>query len=278
MKNFLIVCLAFLFSGEAHSQTAVPPPGGDRTMTDPVPYAFTREADLTWSKRVWRTIYLDEKINLPLKYPLSQQSIERRNLVDVLMDAIREGTLVAFSYVDDEFTMPISYKEILSRGGARVDTVEMPGTEPPYDLVPVAIQKTFSRDKVIGYRLKEDWFFDSRRSVMDVRIIGISPVIYAFDESGNIREGNMEMSLFWVYYPDARRVLANQQVFVRANNIQHLTFDDVFQKRLFESIIYKESNVYDRRISDYQTGLNAVLESERIRNEIADFEHDLWEF
>ena len=47
---------------------------------------------------------------------------------------------------------------------------------------------------------------------------------------------------------------------------------------MFNSYIYKESNVYDRKISDYAKGMDALLESERIKNDIFLYEHDLWEY
>jgi gliding motility associated protien GldN len=150
--------------------------------------------------------------------------------------------------------------------------------DPPYDEFDTVIVKEFSRDNVIGYRVKEDWFFDKQRSVMDVRIIGIAPLIYDRDEFGNVREGNIKKPLFWIYYPEARKLLANAEVFNRQNDAERRSFDDIFQKRLFGSYIYKEANVYDRLISDYRQGLSALLESERIKDDITNFEHDMWEF
>ena len=35
-----------------------------------IPYEHVREADVTWSKRVWSVIDLREKFNHPLYYPL----------------------------------------------------------------------------------------------------------------------------------------------------------------------------------------------------------------
>lgn len=278
--RILLTFFAALLAGTAMSQNVL---DGvyvkEHTVTRQViPYPYLREADVMWSKRIWRVIDLNEKINLPLKYPLHDATKDRKNLIDVVMDAITEGSLTAYGYQDDQFTLPITLKEIESRGGARTDTTKMQRPDPPYDEFDTVIVKEFSRDNVIGYRVKEDWFFDKQRSVMDVRIIGIAPLIYDRDEFGNVREGNIKKPLFWVYYPEARKLLANAEVFNRQNDAERRSFDDIFQKRLFGSYIYKEANVYDRLISDYRQGLSALLESERIKDDITNFEHDMWEF
>ncbi|MFM2206608.1 MAG: hypothetical protein RL213_583 [Bacteroidota bacterium] len=244
----------------------------------PLAYPYLREADVMWSKRVWRYIDLGEKINLPLKYPLTKSTADRKSLIDVIMDAVSEGALTAYSAVDDEFTAPVTLKEIESRGGARTDTMRMMRPDPPYDEYDTVIAKEFSRDKVIGYRMKEDWFFDRQRSVIEVRIIGIAPMIQATNEAGEALEGNQKKPLFWIYYPEARKLFANSEVFNRVNDAERRSFDDVFQKRFFSSYIFKESNVYDRRIEDYKQGLNALLESEKIKEEITNLEHDMWEY
>ena len=49
-------------------------------------------------------------------------------------------------------------------------------------------------------------------------------------------------------------------------------------KRMFASTIVKEGNVYDRNINEYMIGLDALLEAERIKAEIFNIEHDLWEY
>ena len=62
------------------------------------------------------------------------------------------------------------------------------------------------------------------------------------------------------------------------NNAERRTYDDIFWKRMFGSTITKESSVMDRKINEYMVGLDALLEAERIKTEIFNMEHDLWEY
>lgn len=243
-----------------------------------VPPAFLREADVMWSKKIWRIIDLKEKANLMLAYPTANSSVSRKSLIDVLWTAANEGTLTAYHAIDDEFTRTLTKDELSKVGGAGIDSTTYTSAEPPYEQRDTVIVREFSIDKVIGYRIKEEWFFDKQRSVMDVRIIGIAPLIFEVDEFGNTREGALRIPIFWIYYPEARKILANVECFNRFNDAERRTYDDIFQKRLFSSYIFKESNVYDRRIEEYRQGMDALVEADRIKNEIINFEHDMWEY
>ena len=127
------------------------------------------------------------------------------------------------------------------------------------------------------WRVKEQWFFDKQRSVIDVRIIGLCPMANDRDENG-ILTGSSNM-LCWFYFPEVRTVIRNAQAFnLVKNEAENKTFEDIFMKRMFSSTIIKEENVYDREISDYMVGLDALLEAEKIKTEIFNIEHDLWEY
>jgi gliding motility associated protien GldN len=132
---------------------------------------------------------------------------------------------------------------------------------------------------VVQYRLKEDWFFDKERSVLDVRILGIAPVVYKVEEtpSGQKTIVGLEEK-YWLYFPHCRYILNNYFVYNEQNDAQWMSFDDLFWKRQFNSTIYKESNVFDRTVDSYRTGVDALMESEKITEEIRLFEHDVWHF
>ena len=246
-------------------------------------YHHVREADVMWSTKIWREIDLREKINQVFYYPV-QRIDDRRSLIDVLMDAINEGTIQAYGGPlgpDDEFRYPMSQEEKKRIGifGNPVDTNWFYNEDEDgfiQETFEITL-KEFDQTQVIKYKIKEEWYFDKQRSVMDVRIIGLCPMMNRFDEETDEFIGLV--SLFWVYFPEVRKVLKDSEVFNhRKNDAARLTFDDIFHKRFFSSYIIKESNKYDRKISDYKTGLDAVLESERIKEEIFHLEHDLWEY
>ena len=84
--------------------------------------------------------------------------------------------------------------------------------------------------------------------------------------------------LFWLYFPECRYVFANAEVFNVNNDSQRRTFEDLFQKRMFTSYVVKEANVYDRTIRSYALNIDALLESERIKEDLFEIEHDLWHY
>ena len=76
-------------------------------------YQHVREADVMWSTKIERIIDLREKMNQVFYYPLLPID-DRQNLIDVLMQAIEEGTITAYGNApnDDEFKSPMSPAEV----------------------------------------------------------------------------------------------------------------------------------------------------------------------
>ena len=265
---------------ETQAQTGTPVIDGITNKTTivekkPVPYPWVRESDIVWSRRVWRVIDVREKMNQAFYFPEIPHN-NWRNLTTVLFDALKEGKITAYDAMSptDEMVVPLTYADIMKRLEG-VDTVSVQRLTAPYDFHDTIVQKTFNPSEIKRFRIKEDWFFDKQRSVMEVRIIGICPVKDNLDKNGVFRAYE---PLFWIYYPEARPILAKAEVFNSRNGAERRSYDDVFWKRLFASYVYKEENVFDRKITDYAQGIDALLESDRIKRELIDFEEQMWEY
>jgi gliding motility associated protien GldN len=284
MKKIILLLPVFAFMalmGNAQQVLDSPPLDGAYVKSNiiekkPISYPYVREADVIWSKRIWRMIEFKEKMNQPFYYPEVPHN-NWRNFMTIIMDALKEGTITAYSAnsTTDEFIIPLTYQELMNDMESE-DTVTLTRPYPPYDPYDTIMSVKFSSNDVKRIRIKEDIFFDKQRSVTETRIIGICPVKDNIDPKTGESRGNQP--LFWIYFPEARPVFAKAEVFNRQNSAAKMTYDDLFWKRMFSSYIYKEDNVYDRKIVDYAAGLDALLESERIKNDLFMFEQNLWEY
>jgi gliding motility associated protien GldN len=287
-----------------------------------IPYEFVREADVTWSKRVWRTIDMREKINHPIYLPFDYhtpsgqyvRNSSRWSLWTILRHHIINGDLKVFSpynpyqedmkdgdqfkymiapepgknyYTDSIFRDKVFYyigkigkqSDIPLSNMFGEDSIKVNPDGSQEFVYPAPDTLWIDSKDVVQYRLKEDWFFDKERSVLDVRILGIAPVVYKVEEtpSGQKTIVGLEEK-YWLYFPHCRYILNNYFVYNEQNDAQWMSFDDLFWKRQFNSTIYKESNVFDRTVDSYRTGVDALMESEKITEEIRLFEHDVWHF
>ena len=115
--------------------------------------------------------------------------------------------------------------------------------------------------------------------MLEVRIVGICPIRLYPRDPNNPDEDMLMKKLFWIYYPEARSVMANHMAFNPRNDAAYFSFDDIFLKRFFSSFIFQESNTYNnRQINQYALGVEALMESERIKKNIFNFELDMWEY
>jgi gliding motility associated protien GldN len=232
-----------------------------------LPYQPVRESDIFWERRIWRILDVREKMNLPFIYPEDP-------FFKILSDAAIKGDIRVFDAENDKFQKLLTGDEVANQLST-VDTAITFDPETYEEQVKIVRNETNWED-VKRFRLKEVWFFDKESSVMQVRILGIAPLIDVKDDEGNLR---YEKPMFWVYYPEVRELLARHRVFNLAGNTNATTsWEDLFEMRFFASYIYKESNVHDRKLQDYMTGLDLLMESEKIKNEIFNMEHDLWQF
>lgn len=253
--------------------------------TSPIPYGYVDDRDVLWSKTVWEIIDLDERINFPYYYPTVNNGLlssDRRSLFRILMDGIEAGNITEIystSYFNEKLTGEDLKERLelrrLSPEGITKQNAGEGVTENDYDIYKI------ESDKVVQYRIKGTWYFNKRLGELKYRLLGIAPVA---PDVSTLSEGPEAMQealvpLFWVWFPDAREALNQNKVFNTRNTSQPITYDHMLNSRRFNAVIYKEENVYeDREVKDYiyEDALRQLLESERIKTLIRDFEQDMW--
>jgi gliding motility associated protien GldN len=249
----------------------------DTFQKKPMPLPMVREADVFWSKMVWRIIDLREKINQPLYYPTTEID-GVTSLTALLMKGIETAQLTAYdARNDDDFKTPLTVAEVKEAFGAEVRTREVRNFETG-EMETRTIEGGVRLEEVKQLMIKEEWYFDKQNSRLQVRIIGICPIQEYYREE-TAESPLMRRKVFWIYYPEARELLAAHEVLNPDNDSRRMSFDDLFVKRYFNSYIVQESNVQNNRlISQYLVGKNAMLESKHIEDKIFNFEQDLWEY
>lgn len=239
----------------------------------PMPQPIIREADVMWKKTVWREIDFRQKMNLGFYFPTTPVQ-NRKNFVTVLLDGVKSGEITAYDAKEDgrgDLLTPITYDEIIQQQTRQ--TIRKQVTEDGTKDVIVTEDITIA--DVTRCRIKETWYFDKQRSQLMVRILAICPIEMR-EDSDNKR---VPYTLFWVPYNETtRQLLVQYNIHNRSNSAAQLNYDEVFMKRMFDSYITREENVYDRAILEYAEGIDALKESERIKNTIIDFEQNLWEY
>ncbi|MET4080663.1 gliding motility associated protein GldN [Pedobacter sp. UYP30] len=254
----------------AKKKLKVPPRDGfyarkDIDSTEMVPLADVRDEDVFYAKRIWREIDLRDTVNSILKAPKSR-------LIDVILNAVKSGELTAYAPIDSSLNEDDAFNNPMQADSAKsvaLGTVEVSDNKSG---TVTTVVNDFNPESFLKYRIKEDWIFDSKRSVFEPRIVGIAPLKLNATT-------NQWQPVFWIYYPEAREVLSKKRLVNTRNDASTLSFDDFFIRRLFSSYIVKESNPGDNKLKDIIADPRERLyESNRIQNSLLDYEQGLWEY
>ena len=259
----IILLLVLILSSPNHPKAQSPTLTPSKTY--PIaPLPKIRAADVMWHRRIWREIDLTEKINQHL-YFYENNVYSKYCLFDIFLYHLNKGTITAFSAIDDQFTeeIPIDKLQILLS-----DSINGKLT-------------TLNSKDVVKYWLKEDWIYNSKKSKIEVRIVGICPVKIKKGKNGNIIG---YQQLFWLYFPHIRGVLVNYEVFKQENKKgndsgkenERISFDKVFLDRMFNSYIINRSTDKDKHVSKNKTELDVKLELEKSKYYLFNTLSRLW--
>jgi gliding motility associated protien GldN len=302
IKSFLYVGLGLLAANTMFAQAnilnaKIPEEIGMKTEAQllldndkPLEYGYVGDRDILFSKMTWEKVVLDERANFPLYFPVDTMNIsnDRRSLYHVLMDNVKSGMIPKVygdSYFNYERTMEdlapsLKKQEITDEG---IEWLNAEGEADP-ELVPeeYVIKREIGAADISSYLIKGLWYFDKRQGELKYRILGIAPAAPDVNFIDSEDEANKEpIGLFWIFFPEIRDILHDAKAFNNKNSAVPVSFDHLLNSRRFNGTIYKEENVYgDREVKEYviENALMQLLESDRIKDKIRNFEQDMWSY
>lgn len=261
----------------------------------PLAYDYIREDDAIFREKIWRIIDIREKINTPFGYSADEDNGNQR-FINILLNAINpkyprspgESAVMAFS--DDRFSEPKPFDEIAQLLTGKPTLTQVPDFAKDPDgskgiMKDSVIANDFNPDKIFKFKIKEEVVFDKEASRLYTRILGIAPILSKTDRDPvtNVeveREGG-GVELFWVYYPDMRRILVKYEAYNAKNLSARRSWEQVFEDRYFSSYIVKTTmnNPKNKELSGYiNDPLFRLLEGEKIKEKIFNYEQDLWAY
>ncbi len=241
-------------------------------VNKPVDMVKIREVDAAWAHRVWRQIDIREKQNQAFIYE-GDDYTGGGAFIEILLDAVKKGKIQAYGILDDRFTQVLDMEAFNTAVGGTWDTVDVPDINTG-EITQEIRRREFDVNSVTRFRLKEDWVFDRNTGRLTVQIVGLAPLQDQYDP--NTGAFLYSGPLFWLYYPDLRKVLANYEVYNPQNMLHRMTWADYFDGRYFSSYIIK-SDVNNPRGLDLERNLRGLEEGQRIMEMLMAKEDDMWQ-
>jgi gliding motility associated protien GldN len=243
------------------------------TNARPVPLADYTSNNIKFYHRYWRDIDLQSPQN-------KKFATYHSDLIYALLKAIKAKEIVAYNPAavvpnnpnGDAFTIPIPYEEFMSglSDTSVVNVLDKDGNITGTKTVP----NPFTPEKISGYRIKEDVFFDKTRSRYITRIIGIAPLIKLTLTNGDLIG---IQPLFWLRFKDCRKILVT--IDIDPTKKVGDSMDDVFLQRRFYGKIVQESNPDGKRIKDYKPEIpDQEIEAKRIEQKVITYKKGTWNY
>jgi len=240
-----------------------------------LPIHKIREVDVAWKATVWRIIDIKQKQNMAFRYT-GDEYTGGGAFIEILNDAIKRGKVQAYSNIDDRFTTPLDMQSFNTAVGTGKDTT-MQIDPITGEATPVITNKYFDVNSVTQYEVKEEWIFDRNRGRMVVQLVGIAPLKDQVNPLTGEYIGSSPM--YWLYYPDLRKVLVNYEVYNPRNDMRRMSWTDFLDGHYYESFVMKTSlnNPFGRAIPDFGKSLRALSQGQEQLNDIIHREMDMWE-
>lgn len=255
-----------------------------------------RTEDVMFRMRVWSWMDLREKVN-------SRWTAEGSEIVKLLLGGAMDEIDGITAYKADSVRNPegdfldediITPQQVQARmlipqqdtgdlpGGLNIDDLlgDLGGAED--SVTNVGNQEAspyYQFDEILLLELCEDFIIDKRRSrgYWDIQSISLvlNPTQTRAGTTGIVaRFRYKDVVEYLKKYPKQARW------YNASNPGQKISFAEAFDLRMFDARPIRYSNPTNGRIEDVEgvQGLNAILASQRFKNKLLEYEHNLWEY
>lgn len=224
-----------------------------------------------FSKKVWSYLDMKEGMNKKL---CNNSNLKRKiyPLFDVLNLWISTGKINCFRRSDFGAFNNVPFRAgEFKRLCIRRDTLEerLVNENGEEQIVKELRADTITDEKILGFVIKEDWYFNKRSVLMEKKIIGLAPVYFDTKEQ-------KQKELYWVYFPECCELLDSYITYNPKGGEELFTYRDLFETRAFNSYVLKESNVYGRDKPENSKGFEVETENKKNKEKGENEDEDLW--
>lgn len=233
------------------------------------------EADLQWSKVVYRILDLSKGKNPALYYP-EEPNEDGQSLFFIIMRLLANNQISAYEYLDGREMFTDEYKIKVAEMFDRFHVLysEAKGStekNPKYAVEDADIPG----NEILSYYIIEKWEFDTRTNSMRCRVDALCPVLHREDGYGG---DPIKFPMFWVKLNDIRPYIAQQYIFTDDdNNLTRYNLDDFFKLNMYTGDIYKVKNLRNQSLMQLYPDPEALKHAQdSIEERLHRFDKNLW--
>lgn len=233
----------------------------DLSQARPFPYPKTNPANIRLYARIWRVIDLADSSNAIL-------SIPGHSLMEAIMKGLMKGKLTP--YEKDDFKKKLTAKQ----GSMRfTDSVLVPKFDKDGNQISSKmVLNDFNPDRITRFRIEEDVYFDRQRGKVDTRIVGLAPMMN-ITGSADLPANMTSAPAFWLYFPQLRFALVQEDVSEPDKGIFDVTLDDVFMQQKFSAYLIRQFSPGNAESGQLDPGSPEAL---KLQQKIADLKKNIW--
>lgn len=233
------------------------------------------DADLMWTRVIYRQLDADDAKNAPLFFP-EEKTQDQENLFRIIMRLLANNQIKAYEYLDgreiftDEYR--INVRDMLDRFHVLYDEAKGSTDKNPRFTID---DSDVPANEVLTYYILEKWEFDSRANEVKTHVEAICPVLH---RSGDFGGDAIKYPMFWVKLQDIRPWLAQQYIFTDDdNNLPKYTYDDFFLLTMYNGDIYKTRNLQNKSMMQiYPDEKDRQHAQDSIQQRLDSYEDKLW--